>query len=255
MTVSNATWTVLGSAGSHTGPGRVCAGHLLRTPGATVLVDAGNGSTANLQRCVALTELDAVIISHRHVDHCIDLVGMFYARRFNPQMDTPLPLYAPAGVADMLTSVLSADSALAFGDVFSIHEIAPGDECTIGDVSVTFFAATHPVAAVSMRCATPDGVVAYSGDTAANEALIACARDAAVFVCEATWQGDAADYPDGLHLVAADAGKIATAAEAKRLVLTHIAGGLDVAVSVAQAQSTFAGPVEAADDLSRYELT
>ncbi|MEX2486141.1 MAG: MBL fold metallo-hydrolase, partial [Nitriliruptoraceae bacterium] len=172
MTNSHATWTVLGSAGSHTGPGRVCAGHLLRTEEATVLVDAGNGATANLQRFVTLEDLDAIFVSHRHIDHCIDLIGMFYARRFDPRVQRRLALYAPEGVIDALTSMLSADSALEFAGVFDVHDIAAGAQVTIGDVDVTCFTAVHPVPTVSMRFVTAAGVAAYSADTAANPALV-----------------------------------------------------------------------------------
>ncbi|MEX0868125.1 MAG: hypothetical protein WD011_00495, partial [Nitriliruptoraceae bacterium] len=75
-----------------------------------------------------------------------------------------------------------------------------------------------------------------------------------VFVCEATWQGDAQVYPPELHLVARDAGRIATQAGARQLVLTHIAGGLDVAVSAREAAETFDGPIVAAADLDTFPI-
>jgi ribonuclease BN (tRNA processing enzyme) len=86
--------TVLGCSGSHTGPGRACSGYLVRADGAQLLVDCGNGSTANLQRVTRPEDLDAILITHRHVDHCVDLIGMFYALRFHPKGPQPIELYA-----------------------------------------------------------------------------------------------------------------------------------------------------------------
>ncbi len=250
---------VLGSAGSHTGPGRVCSGYLLRAGATRVLVDAGNGSTANLQRSTAFADLDAVCISHRHIDHCADLIGMFYALRFDPRLDRGdedrVDLYAPDEVVETLTGLLSSDSAMAFTDVFAPHRVAGGDVVRIGPMEVAFHDALHPPPSVSMRFRVGDRVLAYSGDTAGGEALVACARDADLLLCEATWQGSADDYPSGVHLVAADAGRIAEQAGVGRLVLTHIAGGLDTAVSRAEASATFSGPVEVAEDGATFDLT
>lgn len=244
--------TVLGSAGSHTGPGRACSGHLVRTPTTTLLLDAGNGSTANLQRLARFADVDAVFITHRHVDHCVDLVSMFHALWFDPTFDGRVDLYAPAEVRETLTALLSSDSALAFDRVFRCHEVRGGDQVQVGDVRVDVFDACHPPPSVSYRITAGDRILAYSGDTAGDDALLECARDADLFLCEATWQGDAAGFPEGIHLVAADAGRVATRAGVRRLVLTHVAGGLDVEVSRAEAAATFDGPVDVAEDLHSW---
>ena len=246
--------TVLGASGSHTGPGRLCSGYLLRTDTTAVLVDAGNGSTANLQRLVGLRDLDAVVVSHRHVDHCVDLIGCFYALRFDPDYDRRLPLYAAPEVHDALTNLLSSDTALEFDEIFDHTEVRGGGRETIGDLTFELFDSIHSVPTVSMRVTVDGQVFAYSGDSAGGDQLIACARDADVFLCEATWQGDAANYPDGIHLTAREAGEIATVAGARRLVLTHIAGALDRSVSQREASETFHGPVEVAEEMHVYPI-
>jgi ribonuclease BN (tRNA processing enzyme) len=85
---------VLGSAGSHTGPDRVCSGYLLEADGTRLLVDCGNGASAMLQRFCEFDDLDGIVITHRHVDHCIDLIGMYYALRFHADGHKSLRLYA-----------------------------------------------------------------------------------------------------------------------------------------------------------------
>lgn len=250
--------TVLGSAGSHTQPGRVCSGYLVTHDHTRVLLDAGNGSTANLQRFFGFDELDAIVLSHRHVDHCIDLIGAFYALRFDPRFGADegrrVPLYAPAETHEMLTGLMSSDSAHRFDDVFDHHEVAHGDVVSIGSLTVRFAHSNHSVPAVSIRVESPDGTLTYSGDSSGGPELIDIARDADLFLCEATWHGSAADYPPGIHLTAADAGVVAAEAGVGRLVLTHLTGGTDPQRALAEAAEVFRGPVELAQDLDVHRV-
>jgi ribonuclease BN (tRNA processing enzyme) len=246
--------TVLGSAGSHTGPGSACSGYLFRADGRQLLVDCGNGSTANLQRFTRFEDLDAVLITHRHVDHCIDLIGMYYGLRFHRDGAKRIDLYAAGEVVDTLTSLLSSDSELGFLEAFDVREVTGGDRFEVGPLQVELADSIHPVPTVS-AAVEYDGVrVVYSSDSAGGERLRDFARGADLFLCEATWQGDAGDHPEGLHLTARDAGRVATAAGVDRLVLTHILGSLDREVSREQAAETFAGELEVARDLSSWIL-
>jgi ribonuclease BN (tRNA processing enzyme) len=245
--------TILGSSGTHTSAGRACSGYLVRAGGRHVLVDAGNGSTTNLLRLIDHTELDAVFVSHRHVDHCVDLIGMYYALRTRPD-DERMPLYGPPDVLDTLVGMLSTDTGMDFARRFDFRAVAGGDVVDLDGLTCTVFDAIHAAPAISMRFEAVGRVLAYSGDSAGGDALIACARDADLLLCEATWQGAASGHPPDIHLVAADAGRIASAAGARRLVLTHVEGALDRTVSLDEARSSFEGPVELADDLLRWVL-
>lgn len=246
--------TILGSAGSHPSAGRVCSGYLVRSGEAAVLLDAGNGSTANLQRVLPWPEVDAVVVSHRHVDHCVDLIGAFYALRFDPTFERRMPLYAAPEVHALLTGLASGDSPLSFDDVFAHVEVSGGDEVTVGDLRLRFADSLHPPPTVSVRVEVGGRSLVYSGDSAGGEGLVEIARGADLFLCEATWSGDAADYPEGLHLTGAEAGKVAEAAGVRRLVLTHIAGGVDREQVRREAAAEFSGPVDLADDLRTYVL-
>jgi ribonuclease BN (tRNA processing enzyme) len=247
--------TVLGCAGSHTGVGRMCSGYLVEAAGRRILLDAGNGSTGNLQRECRVRDLDAVVISHRHVDHCIDLIGCYYNLRFDPERSgRRMPLYAAAEVHELLTTMLSKDAPMSFDDVFDHREVGHGDRIQIGEVSLTFARSVHPVPSVSTRIEVAGVTVVYSGDSAGGPELVEIARGADLLLCEATWTGDAADHPPDLHLTAADAARVANEAGVDRLVLTHIAGGTDRELVAAEASAVFEGFVEIADDLLRYRV-
>lgn len=246
--------TVLGSAGSHPGVARACSGYLVRADGAAVLLDAGNGSTANLQRYLPWDSVDAVVVSHRHVDHCIDLVGAFYALKYGARPTAPLPVYAAAGVGEMLRCILDRDSKHDFAEVYDVHDVAGGDVVELGQMTFGFADAVHSVPAVSTRIEMDGKVMVYSGDTAGGDDLVEIARDADLFLCEASWTGDAADYRPGIHLTARGAAQVATTAGVKRLVLTHVTGAADRRLVLEEARAAFDGPVELAEDLTTYVL-
>jgi ribonuclease BN (tRNA processing enzyme) len=246
--------TVLGCSGSHTGPGRACSGYLFRSGGSQLLVDCGNGSSANLQRVTRPEDLDAILITHRHVDHCVDLIGMFYALRFHPSGPKPIALYAAAEVVDTLTGLLSHDSASSFREVFHVTEVTGGDTFDVGPMHVELADAVHPVPTVAARVSAEGASVVYSSDSARGDALLELARGTDLFLCEATWQGDGAGLPPGMHLTAAEAGQLASDAGVRRLVLTHVFGSLDRTVSLTEAGATFDGDLELAEDLRGWLL-
>jgi len=246
--------TVLGCAGSHPGVGRLCSGYLVGVGDTRVMLDAGNGATANLQRYMALREIDAVVVSHRHVDHCIDLIGAYYALRFDPEVSRRLPVIAAGQVRETLTGLLSDDSDMGFDDVFDLDEVAGGAVRYLGPLELAFADSVHPPPTVSTRITVDGCVIVYSGDSAGGDELVEVAREADLFLCEATWTGDADDHPPGVHLTARGAAEVASAAGVGRLVLTHVAGGTDRDRVLEEASEVFDGQVEMADDLTVYTV-
>lgn len=233
-----------GCAGSHTGPDRACSGYLLRTATTKVLLDAGNGSTVRIQQHTALRDLDAVVVSHRHLDHVADLVGMTYALRFDPEVTARMPLFAPPGVWELLQ--LLVDDQLR--EQWDLQPLLPGETVEVGDLEVAAHHSVHPPPSLSLRVTGDGRTMTYSGDSAGGPDLVAAAAGTDLLLCEATWQGDADDFPAGIHLTARGAAGIAERAGVGRLLLTHVAGSLDPAASVGQAAAATDVPVDAASD-------
>src|SRR5664279_79944 len=132
--------TVLGCSGSYGTPaGGACSSYLVRAGDTTLWVDCGNGAFARLQQHAHPSEIDAVVISHVHPDHCADIYGLHVCNRWNLGR-SGLPVIAPEGVAGALEALVGD-----FGDTFSWIEVADGDALEMGEAHLAFSRTHHPV--------------------------------------------------------------------------------------------------------------
>ena len=234
--------TVLGCSGSFPGPESPCSGYLVEHDGFRLVLDLGNGALGRLQRHCDLLAVDAVWISHLHADHCLDLVGYSYARRYHPAgMPPPLPVHGPAGLAERVRAAFEEPPAGGLDEVFT-YTIVRAGTTRIGPFEVTTARVTHPVEAYAVRLSAGGRSLVYSGDTAPSEALVTLARDCELLLCEASWVSG--DGPPGIHLTGRQAGEHAARAGARRLLLTHLMPYTDPAAVLAEARESYAGPLE-----------
>lgn len=235
--------SVLGSSAG--APTRVnpASGYLLEHDDVTVWIDAGTGTFMELAARVDPGQLDAVVISHVHVDHASDLFGLYGYLAFGPSGHVPVPVYVTAGASDLFAAFAGATGEHVFHNVLDFKEVGSGDEATIGPLEVRFGASKHAVPNNIVRIEHDNRVFVYSGDAGPSRELMDMADGADLFLCEATLQGtrDAQTYP--FHLTAEEAGEAAAWAGVDHLVLTHISHNLDPAQSVAEASGRFAGRV------------
>jgi ribonuclease BN (tRNA processing enzyme) len=244
--------TVLGSAGTHTAPERMCSSYLVESAGYRLLLDCGNGSLANLQQRCDVADVDAIIISHLHPDHFADLYGLYYALRFHPQGPTSVPVYAPAGAWEFASQLL--DSADVFAQTCRFEVAKAGDRLDLGPFSVTLFASNHPVETLASRVEAGGRVLAYTGDSAPTDQLQHAARDADLFLCDSTWMERERPLPSGVHMTGHEAGVMAAAAGARKLVTTHVFPTNKPAEVAAEAAAAYDGEVVAAYDLQEFVL-
>lgn len=243
---------VVGCAGSQPGEGQACSGYLVTADTTRILVDCGFGVAARLTGLVDPARLDGIVITHRHLDHAIDLLGLF---RVLWAGDDVVPVFAADEVQEALLPLVKQARRPDWERVFPWTTVADGDTWDVGGVALTAVLADHPVPTVSVRLVGADGTaMAYSSDTGGDAALVTCAADSDLFLCEATWQGSDDDRRGDGHLTARRAGAIATRARASRLVLTHLRPHLVPDESVAEACQTFDGPVDVARDGDTFEV-
>ena len=236
---------VLGAAGTWPPAGGANCGYLLRHEDTHVWMDAGTGTFANLQQYVGVAELDAIVVSHGHPDHFVDVIPAFYARHYGHQGEPGLPFYSPEGFMELASLLVSEGGRDVMGEAYDFRTVAGGDTFTVGSLSFTVFEMAHiGVNAVGFRVEAAGAVLAYTGDSGPCDAVVEMSQDAGLLLAEATYQNDSVLYP--FHMSAAQAGEMASKAGVARLVLTHLLPGLDPSRSLAEAAETFAGPVDVA---------
>ncbi|MGP9682820.1 MULTISPECIES: MBL fold metallo-hydrolase [unclassified Brachybacterium] len=255
---------VIGCSGSFAGPDSAASSYLLEhedESGRTwrVLMDLGSGAFGPLQSVIDPADLDAVIISHLHPDHYLDVTGLEVFWAYHERTDLPqLPLYAPRPLPDRIAAVLGRAGNIPDGVdcvPFENHALEDHQRFTIGPFDIQVREVLHPVEAYGFRITAGGDVLAYSGDTDACEALDELAAGADLFLCEAGYIEGRDDRFSGVHLTGLRAGQAAVTANAGRVVLTHIAAWTDPAVPLAEARSVYSGPLELAVPQAVYDTT
>ena len=236
--------TVVGCSGSMPGPSAPASAYLLEHDGFRLLIDCGSGASGVLQNYLKFGDLHAVIISHLHADHCLDLVPLSTGRRYHPNAPFPtLPVYGPDGLQQRVCNAFDRWPADSLEDVFAFGLIAMG-AYEIGPFRVDTALMAHPVETYGMRFTAGERSITYSSDTGPCDALVELAQDTDLLLCEAT-NVDGEEAP-GLHLTARQAGEHAGRARARRLILTHLPPWADPMRALSQASGGYSGTIECA---------
>lgn len=252
--------TIVGCSGSFPGPQSPASCYLVTAveDGRTwrILLDMGNGSLGALQRYMNLRDIDAVLLTHLHPDHCMDLCGLHVAVRWDPEGwgQARIPVWGPGGTADRMATAYGLELDPGMHQDFEFHDWDPRRPVKLGPFTITPYPVLHPVKeayALRVEAADPNGgggprVLTYSGDTDACDGLVEAAAESNVFLCEAAFHEGRDDAIRGVHLTGKRAGEVAAAASTKRLLLTHLPVWNDANRSVDEARSSYAGDLAVA---------
>ncbi|GGL04849.1 MBL fold metallo-hydrolase [Mangrovihabitans endophyticus] len=237
------TITVLGSCGAFPEPDRACSGFLIEWDGFRLVLDLGYGTLPRLLNHRRDGAVDAVVVTHEHPDHCIDLHGLFRLHRYGGAGGDRIPLFCPPGVLDRLAGL---EPDMDLGDVFQ-HRHLPGVH-RIGPFELHGIPLPHHVPNAGVRLTAQRTVLAYTGDTGPDPALATLGRDADLFIVECTDRPGEAEQPHRNLMTAEEAGLWAARARARRLMLTHFWPGNDRRDAVRRARQSFDGPVLTAEE-------
>jgi ribonuclease BN (tRNA processing enzyme) len=245
--------TVLGKSPAWQDADGACSGYLVEEDGACLLVDCGSGVFSKLRRFHEYVDVDAVVISHLHADHFLDLVPYASALTYSPRQATGTParprLLLPQGGRDALRRVCGGAGMPEehVERAFDATEYAPEDVIEVGTMRVRFHLVPHylPTCAVDVASANGGGRFTYGADSAPNDELVRFADGTDLLMIEATLPAPEHDAPRG-HLTPAEAGEHGSKAHVRRLVLTHFSDELDERWAKAEAEKAFGGPVEVA---------
>jgi ribonuclease BN (tRNA processing enzyme) len=255
--------TVLGKSPAWADAGGACSGYLVESGDTCVLLDCGPGVLGKLRAVRDYATVDAVVLSHLHADHMLDVVPFASALIYGPRWaggrpGRPRPvLHAPPGAGDAFTVVCEGSGM--FGDhvedAFELREYDPAETLAIGPLAVRFRPVPHFVPAQAVELAEGERRLTFSSDCGPNPDLCDFARDTDLLLIEASvTEDDAAQGGERGHLTPREAGEHGRRAGARRLVLTHVSDELDAERAVAQAAAAYGAPVELAAERAIYTV-
>ncbi|GAA4358183.1 MBL fold metallo-hydrolase [Angustibacter luteus] len=255
---------MVGCSGSVPGPSSAASCYLLEADGVgpdgaprtwRVLLDLGSGALGSLQQYVDPMSVDAVLLSHLHADHCLDLCGLYVMLRHSPVGVQPrprIPVWGPSGTAARLAGAYDLPTDPGMSAELDVQAWSDGEPVRIGPLAVTPLLVNHPVEAYGMRIEHDGSVLAYTGDTDACDALKPLCHSADLVLADAAFV-DGRDEVEGIHLSGRRAAQAALdAGGVGRLVLTHLPPWNDPQVCLAQAREVWDGPLEVATPGATY---
>lgn len=255
--------TVLGKSPSWQDVDGACSGYLIDDAGYSLLLDCGNGVFSKLRAVRDYLDVDAILISHLHADHFLDLIPFSYALTYTPRRQPVAgcqgaparpELYAPLGAAKLLRSVTGAWGPTdLIENAFALREYAAAEQLALGPFALRFCEVPHFTRTFAVEVSTDTARLTYSADCGPNDELVAFARDTDMLLVEATLQDPEPTGPRG-HLTPGEAGMHGRLAGAGALVITHFSDELDPGLIRAEAMEAFGGEVELARAGAVYTL-
>jgi ribonuclease BN (tRNA processing enzyme) len=246
--------TVLGKSPAWQDADGACSGYLVAGAGSLVLLDCGPGVFGKLRRFVDYRDIDAVVISHLHADHILDLVPFASGLRYGPGEARPR-LFAPPGAPETFAGLCAGGNMTPdhIELAFDVTVYDPGQPLRVGGLDVRFQPVPHYIPTNAVEFSDNGGRFTFSSDCGPSEALCEFAAGTDLFFVEATLPR-VEDEADRGHLTPAEAGEHGAKAGARRLVLTHFSDELDLAWAVEEAARAFGGPVDAAHEGATYTV-
>lgn len=222
--------TVLGINGPFPAPGGACSGYLLSSDSGktNLLIECGCGVLARLTRFIDITELSGIVLTHLHYDHMSDMLPLHYMLQFTP-MEKNITVVAPKD-PENIYRMLENEKL----------DIMQPRKMVIGEMTLTFAHAVHPVTAVSLKVECDGRTFVYTGDTNMNADIELFATGADLLLADAGLL-DGMWNPKAPHLSAKLCGELGRDCGVGNLVLTHIRPGIDPEKILEEARAAYPG--------------
>jgi ribonuclease BN (tRNA processing enzyme) len=252
---------VLGSGTSVFHPRRAAAGFWLQTETGSMLLDCGSDAPHRMAaENLDWLNLDAIWISHLHLDHCGGLAPFLFGLRHAPgieQRTKPLKIFACEGARKFLQAIDESHNYKLFQQRFpiEIQEFSASEEKAfemIPGLKAETFSTPHRRESLAIRLTDSNGkTVVYTSDTGYSEDVAQFSRGADLLILECSFYRD---KPIATHLELTEAMSMAQIAEPRTLVLTHFYPEWDAVDLEAEAKKLWSGETIAARDGLRLEV-
>ena len=243
---------VLGAGPAYTDRlGSAGAAYLLRSAGAAIVLDLGQGAFPRLAGQIEPSTLDAVFVSHLHPDHFIDLIALRHYLRWQFHPPRRVRVIAPDGLGGRLDAL--HDEAGFAAASLDIEPLGVGD-ATIGDIAVAAARVTHTRDSYGFRVSASVGPgLVYSGDCGRADDLEALIRPGDVLLSEVSF-GPGPVPSDAEHLDGPAVGRLAASTRVGRLLLTHLQMGFDPGATIESVRHDYPGPVDLVEPGDRFTI-
>ena len=258
-TLSRVKLVVLGSGTSVPHSQRASPAFWLETQCGSILLDCSADAAHRMaEENLEWPNLDAIWISHLHLDHCGGLASLLFGLKWAPQTQArrkPLKIFSCKGIERLLQAIDSSNEYGLFKQPFPVelHEVENGsdDFAILPGLHAQVFSTPHTPESLAIRLTDGDASLAYSSDTGFSEGLASFASGVNLLILECSFHRK---KPVPTHLELADAMRIAKIAEPRKLLLTHLYPEWDGIDIEAKARELWPGTSIAADDGLRLEI-
>lgn len=243
---------ILGAGPAYTDrPGAAGAAYLVRSGSNALVLDLGQGSFPRLAAALEPSTLDAILISHLHPDHFIDLVALRHYLRWQFQPARHVRVIAPDGLERRLDALHDEPGFSAAS--LDIEAVQVGS-FEVGTIGVEAARVTHTRDSHAFRVSAESGVgLVYSGDCGRASDLEGLVRPGDALLCEVSF-GPGPVPVDALHLDGPAVGDLGARTGAGRILLTHLQMGFDPAATIDAVASRYAGPVDLVEPGARFVI-
>ncbi len=231
--------TVLGCSGSYAKAGGACTGFLVQSPQANVWLDAGPGTLANLQEHICLSDLNAIVLSHEHADHWLELPVVYNAIRHYVLCE-PIPVYGTIG-----TFSLARKMCENIEESFRCNVISDKSSVVIADQEWRWSRTDHYVETLASRVEVANSSMVFTADTGPEWDITQLGPDIGLLIAESTFLSHR-EKEKILHLSARQAGMMAERSNVLQLVLSHLAPGEEPSRHLQEASEVYAGEISLA---------
>ena len=243
--------TILGSETSIPSNKRSSPSILVNIDEHNILLDTGPGSLRQLKKTnTSLNQIDTIIYSHFHIDHISDMLPFIFSSKYNHEdpRTAVLKIVGPMGLKKLYHDLLNTHGSQIIPNKFTIELIEAAESYfNFHRYIINTCKVMHTDNSIAIKLTDTNGKTAvYSGDTDYCAEIIELARNCDLLILECS-------FPDNLkvkgHLTPSEAGRIASHASAKKLLLTHFYPQCDFADIITPVKDCYNGDIIAAEDL------
>lgn len=199
--------------------------------GSRILLDCGPGTLEKMRRSsLSPFDLDAVCLTHFHIDHVSDLTPLIKLRAFtekglpNPQPKN-LKIFGPKGLKRFLETTIDNNEFFSYVKILmryesycSIEEVEPWKTCDLNGLGLTMAPVSHEYGA-AYRIDTPEGSLVFSGDTSFDTNIARLAERVDILIHECSFPSESLV---GRHVSEQELGRILELARPKVLIVSHL---------------------------------